>query len=81
VLCTKCDLKVSSFKNKKWGDNCDYLFFRNNYGNENKLKENLISSNGCFSYSCQCSWVTIEDEFKNVDEIPGVNWTCSGHLN
>ena len=35
----KCDTKVSSFKYNKWEDSCDYLFFRNNYGDKNKLSE------------------------------------------
>ncbi len=80
-MCTKCDVKVSSFKNKKWSDTSDYLFFRNNYGNDNKLKEKLLTANNCVSYSCQCSWRTIQDELKNVDDIPGVEWTCGGHRN
>jgi hypothetical protein len=39
LLCSKCDIKVSIFKNKKWNDSCDYMFFRNNYGDQIKLSE------------------------------------------
>jgi hypothetical protein len=39
MLCTKCDTKVSMFKDMKWCDSCDYLFFRNNYGDAIKLSE------------------------------------------
>jgi hypothetical protein len=39
LLCSKCDIKVSTFKNKKWNDSCDYMFFRNNYGDQIKLSE------------------------------------------
>jgi hypothetical protein len=39
LLCSKCDIKVSAFKNKKWNDSCDYMFFRNNYGDQIKLSE------------------------------------------
>lgn len=39
LICTKCDTKVSMFKNKKWCESADYLFFRNNYGDHIKLSE------------------------------------------
>jgi hypothetical protein len=39
LLCSKCDIKVRTFKNQKWMDSCDYMFFRNNYGDQIKLSE------------------------------------------
>lgn len=39
LLCSKCDCKVSMFKDMKWDNSCDYLFFRNNYGDSIKLSE------------------------------------------
>jgi hypothetical protein len=42
LLCSKCDIKVSAFKNKKWIDACDYMFFRNNYGDQIKLSEVFV---------------------------------------
>jgi hypothetical protein len=43
LLCSKCDTKISLFKNQKWSDSCDYLFFRNNYGDQIKLSEVLFN--------------------------------------
>jgi hypothetical protein len=39
LICAKCDKKVSSFVNKKWNENCDYVFIKNNHGDQNKLSE------------------------------------------
>lgn len=67
------------FRNMKWCDSCDYLFFRNNYGDECKLTEKLVGSPGTTCYSCQCSWVNFEDDLKPVDKVENVKWTCGGH--
>ena len=79
LLCTKCDVKVSIFKNKLWCDSCDYLFFRNNYGDQIKLSERLISDPGSMCYSCQCSWLNVKDPLVEVDKLNSVAWTCNGH--
>lgn len=79
LLCLKCDVKISMFKNKKWNDNCDYLFFRNNYGDKIKLSERLIPSNEYVCYSCQCSWLNFNKDITNVENINSVSWTCGGH--
>ena len=36
-------MKVKIFKNQRWDDSCDYLFFRNNIGNVVKLSEVSMS--------------------------------------
>jgi hypothetical protein len=38
-------MKVKIFKNQKWDDSCDYLFFRNNIGNVIKLAEVILKIN------------------------------------
>lgn len=60
-------------------DGCDYLFFRNNYGDQIKLSERLVSSTGNSCYSCQCSWLNIEDKLIDVETLKTVSWGCGGH--
>jgi hypothetical protein len=43
LICSKCDNKVSAYKNQKWNDTCDYMFFRNNHGDQIRLSEVFIS--------------------------------------
>lgn len=79
LLCTKCDVKVSMFKNMKWCESCDYMFFRNNYGDEIKLSDKLLPSPNNTCFSCQCTWVNIEDDIIDVEKLSNVSWTCGGH--
>ena len=77
LLCTKCDVKVSFFKNKKWDSSVTYLFFRNNYSRPNKLEEKLLDAYGTCAYSCQCNWKNITDDCIVASKVS--NWTCLGH--
>ena len=77
LICTKCDCKVSIFKNYMWDIDVDYLFFRNNFATPEKLKQKLVESYGTYAYSCQCSWLNISDE--SVPAIKVSNWVCGGH--
>ena len=77
LICTKCDCKVSIFKNYMWDIDVDYLFFRNNFATPEKLKQKLVESYGTYAYSCQCSWQNISDE--SVPAIKVSNWVCGGH--
>ncbi len=77
LICTKCDCKVSIFKNQMWDIDVNYLFFRNNFATPEKLKQKLIESYGTYAYSCQCSWLNISDEA--VPAIKVSNWICGGH--
>jgi hypothetical protein len=63
----------------KWTDNLDYMFFRNNYGDKIKLTEKLVPSPGNYCFSCQCSWVNIEDKSIKIDTLTNIDWTCAGH--
>ncbi len=77
LICTKCDCKVSIFKNSMWDIDVDYLFFRNNFATPDKLKQKLVDSYGTYAYSCQCSWQNISDE--SVPAMKVSNWVCGGH--
>ena len=77
LICTKCDCKVSIFKNYMWDTDVDYLFFRNNFATPEKLKQKLVESYGTYAYSCQCSWQNISDEY--VPAMKVSNWVCGGH--
>ena len=77
LICTKCDCKVSIFKNQMWDIDVNYLFFRNNFATPEKLKKKLIESYGTYAYSCQCSWQNISEESVPASQVS--NWTCAGH--
>ena len=77
LLCTKCDVKVSIFKNKRWKSEVDYLFFRNNYSRKDKLQTMLVDSYGTCCYSCQCTWNNISDNYIIASKVS--NWVCLGH--
>lgn len=42
LRCLQCNFKIHSFLNGQWSDSVDYMFFRNNVPNENKLVERYI---------------------------------------
>lgn len=46
LRCTKCDFSVIRIKDMRWTDACDYLFFRNFYPDQAKLKANLRAAKG-----------------------------------
>ena len=77
LICTKCDCKVSIFKNYMWDIDVNYLFFRNNFATPEKLKQKLVESYGTYAYSCQCSWQNISDDY--VPAMKVSNWVCGGH--
>ncbi len=77
LICTKCDCKVSIFKNQMWDIDVNYLFFRNNFATPEKLKQKLIESYGTYAYSCQCSWQNVSEEC--VPAMKVSNWVCGGH--
>mmetsp|Transcript_27010 Transcript_27010/g.37296 ORF Transcript_27010/g.37296 Transcript_27010/m.37296 type:complete len:209 (+) Transcript_27010:115-741(+) len=78
LSCTKCDLTVISFENCRWAPDAEYMFFRNCYPNEDKLKAKLCPARGTRAYTCQCSWIG-----KDEPEVLGFNsslrWVCRGH--
>ena len=46
LICTKCDVKVTCFKNRKYDNTVNYMFFRSYYSNKAKLSEKTIPQNG-----------------------------------
>ncbi|KAL5466809.1 hypothetical protein EMCRGX_G030959 [Ephydatia muelleri] len=44
-----------------WHTKSDYLFFRNNVPDYQRLRTNLVRKKGTRAYACQCSWHSVED--------------------
>lgn len=80
LLCKKCDIKIKIRKNEKWKANCDYLFFRSNFGNPEKLKIGILKKFGFSSYHCGCIGVSI-DKPVFIKKLNNINWICCGHNN
>nr|XP_032830350.1 protein C8orf37 homolog isoform X2 [Petromyzon marinus] len=74
--CTVCDFRVVTFDNMEWHHSCDYLFFRNNMPDVEKLRARLVRRLGTRAYACQCSWRSVQEPTE-----PGSNlrWVCSKH--
>ncbi|ORY68013.1 hypothetical protein LY90DRAFT_667669 [Neocallimastix californiae] len=60
LRCTSCDFNCMYFKDYKWSNKVDYLFFRNYVPNVEKLSEELIPKKGHTSICCQCTWLTVD---------------------
>ncbi|XP_019858089.1 PREDICTED: protein C8orf37-like [Amphimedon queenslandica] len=78
LRCLSCDSSVLSFNNYSWIDDVEYLFFRNNYPNNKKLKTKLVYSEGYRSYACQCSWIHV-NKLVNINNMKSLKWTCGRH--
>eukprot|EP00054_Salpingoeca_dolichothecata_P026488 m.189607 g.189607 ORF g.189607 m.189607 type:complete len:198 (-) comp25669_c1_seq5:1488-2081(-) len=77
LRCTSCDFRICIFDDYAWHERCDYLFFRNNVPDFDKLKVNLIKKPGCRAYACQCSWRSIESAVPLNQEK--LKWVCAKH--
>jgi len=78
IHCTSCDNQVVSFADFKW-DDCDYLDFRNNYPDFERLRSKLISRKGSRAYCCQCSWLDVSDLKELKTFKPSLKWVCRKH--
>ena len=78
IRCTKCDFRVMAFPDTQWLPSVDYLFFRNNYPDADKLAAKLQSRQVCRSYCCQCSWFSTVGEYR-IDFGGELRWVCAGH--
>ena len=76
MICLNCDLQVKLFKDYVWKNDVDYIFFRSYYDDIPMLKSKLIPKINFNSYSCQCFWISLNDEKKKIKE--GM-WCCNGH--
>ncbi|XP_060725798.1 cilia- and flagella-associated protein 418 isoform X2 [Tachysurus vachellii] len=78
LRCTSCDFHVVMFDDQEWDSSCDYLFFRNNMPDCNKLRVKLKRKQGARAYACQCSWhcaITLSE----LQHIPKLKWVCGQH--
>ncbi|XP_033856591.2 cilia- and flagella-associated protein 418 isoform X2 [Acipenser ruthenus] len=78
LRCTACDFRVATFDDYEWDQSSDYLFFRNNMPDSNKLKAKLVRRRGTRAYACQCSWRSIQNlvDLKTDKEL---KWVCGKH--
>ncbi|XP_075995133.1 cilia- and flagella-associated protein 418 [Genypterus blacodes] len=78
LRCTSCDFRVLTFDDCEWDDSCDYLFFRNNMPEREKLRAKLKRRRGSRSYACQCSWFTAA-EAADLRDHRRLRWVCGKH--
>lgn len=80
LRCIKCNFEAIQFSGKSWSSTVDYMFFRNNMPNKEKLSTQLVHRPGSVAYCCQCSWISVEDEIvlsAGLSDKP--QWVCAGH--
>ena len=76
LRCIKCDHLVLRAKGYIWNDKiANYLFFRLNMPDTQKLKKALIKKLNAACYCCQCQYISIHKESQNCF----IDWHCSGH--
>lgn len=78
LRCTRCDFKVLRFDGVAWHGDVDYMFFRNCYPDEEKMRGKLRGRAGSSAYACQCQWVSCLEEMR-VDYSADLRWVCAGH--
>ncbi|KAL0984853.1 hypothetical protein UPYG_G00149470 [Umbra pygmaea] len=78
LRCISCDFRVAMFDDHEWDPSCDYLFFRNNMPDRQKLRVKLKRRRGYRAYSCQCSWYSARD-LTHLTEQPKLKWVCGKH--
>ncbi|XP_034029784.1 protein C8orf37 homolog isoform X2 [Thalassophryne amazonica] len=78
LRCTSCDFRVLMFDELEWDPSCDYLFFRNNMPDPQKLGARLKRRSGSRAYACQCSWFSSR-ELTDLRDQPHLRWFCGKH--
>uniref|UniRef100_A0A8D0BST6 Cilia- and flagella-associated protein 418 n=1 Tax=Salvator merianae TaxID=96440 RepID=A0A8D0BST6_SALMN len=78
LRCTACDFRVSHYNDYQWDQACDYLFFRNNMPEFQKLRTKMLVKKGSRAYACQCTWRSIE-ELTDLSTDRQLRWVCSKH--
>ncbi|XP_028837291.1 cilia- and flagella-associated protein 418 isoform X2 [Denticeps clupeoides] len=78
LRCTSCDFRIVTFDDLEWDPSCDYLFFRNNMPDCDKLRGKLKYKRGARAYACQCSW---HSAFSLMDlrDQQQLKWVCGKH--
>ena len=79
VRCTACDFAIVNFVDSSWSSSVDYLFFRNNMPEKDKLRARLKSSPGTIAYACQCKWRSFSS-LVNISEDTELKWVCGRHV-
>ncbi|XP_071824678.1 cilia- and flagella-associated protein 418-like [Apostichopus japonicus] len=77
LRCTSCDFKVVFYDNVQWDNTCDYLFFRNNVPDYQRLCSKLKKKKGSRAYACQCTWRSVTKLMNLVEE--DIKWVCGKH--
>ena len=78
--CTACDNRVVMFSDFRWKDgDCDYLHFRNNYPDLERLKGGMVRAKGHQAYCCQCSWLDVHELKELKTSFPSLKWICRKH--
>lgn len=84
LLCSQCNFKVLFFPHKKWAVTADYLFFRNNMPNTEKLAAKLEKDDGGGAYCCQCKSANVsasdEKRVLSIGNPQDPQWICMGHV-
>lgn len=75
--CCRCDFEVVVFEDFAWNETADYLFFRNNFPDVNKLRSKLVWKHGWRAYCCQCQWRSVAALTSAQQEK--LSWTCTPH--
>ncbi|XP_028281839.1 cilia- and flagella-associated protein 418 [Parambassis ranga] len=78
LRCISCDFWVLMFDDHEWDPSCDYLFFRNNMPDRQKLRSKLKKRRGLRAYACQCSWFSTLEPTDLRDQ-PQLRWVCGKH--
>ncbi|XP_028985334.1 cilia- and flagella-associated protein 418 [Betta splendens] len=78
LRCTSCDFQVLSFDDCEWDPSSDYLFFRNNVPDRQKLRAKLNKRRGSRAYACQCAWFS-SSEPTDLRAQHQLRWVCGKH--
>lgn len=79
LRCTSCDFNVVILNDYEWHKDCDYLFFRNNIPDFDKLISKLTRKRGCCAYACQCTWKSVVKLTELWSGDPQLKWVCGKH--
>ncbi|KAL2084516.1 hypothetical protein ACEWY4_020034 [Coilia grayii] len=78
LRCISCDFRIASFDDQEWDSTCDYLFFRNNMPDCQRLRAKLKKCKGARAYACQCSWHTAV-ALTDLRAQAQLRWVCGKH--
>ncbi|KAF4655058.1 hypothetical protein FOL47_009616 [Perkinsus chesapeaki] len=85
MRCLSCDHKIIPIDGGRWSKDADYLFYRNNYPVEEKLRSAIVPAVGYIAYCCQCRGLSVNSQqgvpisTATSDASFIRNWKCTGH--